>query len=370
MNVKKITTLLKKINLIRLVILVGCLIPFIILSLVSAKLASGLDAQTVAARFDKSGGYAHVSAFLTPETSIDAHNIPMIEFYIDQKLESGVDTTDDTGRAYVYGYSTPVGPISIRSDRASVNVEATAVGGDFFLFHPYKLMDGAFFDATDLNGDGVILDTNAAWTLFGGSGVAGMRVEIGGNVYPVRGVIKRDSGFYAKDSGEESSMVFISYGVADNLAGGMDNTDKTDITCFELLMKNPVKQFAYSAMESILKDNLGVDENSYELVENSSRFSFLSELNVTKNLGKRSMKRNTISYPGWENRARAYEDVISILTIFKVLLIIYPVIIAAIYAVRLAKFLFGKIKKIVADIRKKAADKYQKKWLERQETNG
>ena len=369
MNIDKIKNFLKKINLIRLAIFWGCLIPFIVLSVVAAKLSKGLDAQTFARRFDKSGGYAQISAFLTQEAAVDAHNIRMMEFYIDQGLQEGVEVSEETGRPYIYGYSAPVGKIDIRSDRASVNVDATAVGGDFFMFHPYELVSGAFFDGNDLNGDGVILDTNAAWTLFGGSSVAGMRVEIGGNVYPVRGVIRRDTGFYAKASGEEDSMVFISYGVADNLAGGMDNTDKTDITCFELMMRNPVKQYAYGIMDRVLNEKMGLEKDSYELVENSSRFSFLSGLKVVKSLGTRSMKKNTIIYPGWENRARGYEDVIGIMTLFKILLLIYPLIIVIIYAVRLVKLAIAKIKKVADDVRKKAADKYRKKWLERQETN-
>ena len=354
----------------RLVILACCLIPACLIAAVAGKLSRELKAQTLAQRFDKSGKYAQVSAFITDDYALDKNNLPIAEYGFVQALEkAGVDISEETGRTYLYGYSKPVGPVFISGSKGSAAAEATAVGGDFFMFHPYELCSGTYFDTEDVNGDGVILDTDTAWTLFGSSNVAGMQVDIGGRIYPVRGVIRRDTGLFTKASGEDDSMIFISYGVADSMLGGGEYGEKTGITCFEILMKNPVRHFAYDTLKKVLEDSYGVQEGSCELVENSSRFSLLSELKVVLNMGKRSMKTNSVTYPGWENRARGYEDVVSVLTLVKCLLFIYPIVIIVIYAIRLVKILKEKIKKLIASIRKKADDKYLKKWLERQETN-
>jgi hypothetical protein len=239
-------------------------------------------------------------------------------------------------------------------------------------------LSGAYFDSTDENGDGVVLDAETAWTLFGSSNVAGMEVEIGDRVYPVRGVIEREKGLFAKTSGDEQSMIFVSFGVVN----GADTSFSDDMgmnagmysvaagaTTFEMLMKNPVKGFAADVLTKVLKDAFALQDDVFEVVENSSRFNFVPELNVLKDFGNRSMKTADIIYPGWENRARAYEDVVSVFLLIRILLLIYPVILTVKYGIILIKLLHKKIKSCITNIQNKINKKYEKKWLERQEAN-
>ena len=104
--------------------------------------------------------------------------------------EASEDTSDVNGRTLVDCYSTK-GELTLYSDRASITARAFGVGGDFFTFHPLKLLSGSYFDGEDLNRDGVVIDENVAWQLFGSNNVAGMYVEINGVQYPVRGVVKK-----------------------------------------------------------------------------------------------------------------------------------------------------------------------------------
>ena len=245
-------------------------------------------------------------------------------------------------------YSTK-GELTLYSDRASITARAFGVGGDFFTFHPLKLLSGSYFDGEDLNKDGVVIDENVAWQLFGSNNVAGMYVEINGVQYPVRGVVKSDKGYFSDAADEEAATVYVSYeileGGSGSSTGGMDSaaastpaagtTDSkggsygqaagTTLDSYELLIKNPVQKCGFNA----LKEALGLDESSYEIVENSSRFGLMNRFTVLRNFGIRSMNTKNIVFPYWENRARAYEDLAALLLILELLCLVYPVIFAA-----------------------------------------
>ena len=124
-------------------------------------------------------------------------------------------------------------------------------------------MSGSYFDGEDLNKDGVVIDENVAWQLFGSNNVAGMYVEINGVQYPVRGVVKSDKGYFSDAADEEAATVYVSYeileGGSGSSTGGMDSaaastpaagtTDSkggsygqaagTTLDSYELLIKNP-----------------------------------------------------------------------------------------------------------------------------------
>ena len=84
-----------------------------------------------------------------------------------------------------------------------------------------------YFDGEDLNKDGVVIDENVAWQLFGSNNVAGMYVEINGVQYPVRGVVKSDKGYFSDAADEEAATVYVSYeileGRSGSSTGGMDS---------------------------------------------------------------------------------------------------------------------------------------------------
>ena len=379
--IDKIKKILKKINLIKVSIFAGCIIVFLILSAISGSLAADLPSQNAVTRYAPKGGYAQASAFIKPENAISVETMLMFDYQLTHELEErAFEEEEGGGRSYIYAYSAPVGELRLRSSRASATATATAVGGDFFIFHPYKLLSGSYFGGDDENGDGVMLDADTAWTLFGSSNVAGMEVEINDRAYPVRGVIQREKGSFAKTSGDEKSMIFVSFGVVNSGSndmydfsdfGMMDtmSSSGTGATCFEMLMKNPVKHFVPDVLTKVLKDSFALKDEDFEVVENSSRFSFVSELNVLKNFGNRSMKMVSIVYPGWENRARAYEDVLSVLLLFRLLLLIYPIVFAVKYGIIIIKLLHKKIKSVINNAKNKINKRYEKKWLERQEAN-
>ena len=87
-------------------------------------------------------------------------------------------------------------------------------------------------------------------------------------------------------------------------------------------MPDPVTGFAYN----YVKDNLGADEKTTEVVENSARYSLLSRLKLIGQFGTRSMNGKGIIYPYWENMARGYEDILTLLTLLMLITLLYPTV--------------------------------------------
>ena len=319
MKVKQYRKILLLVLMICAAILFGC---------VERALGRQLSTQQIASEWSAEDSYAQISCFFSKDAAVTKDYVIQLEQKLKTALqEASEDTSDVNGRTLVDCYSTK-GELTLYSDRASITARAFGVGGDFFTFHPLKLLSGSYFDGEDLNKDGVVIDENVAWQLFGSNNVAGMYVEINGVQYPVRGVVKSDKGYFSDAADEEAATVYVSYeileGGSGSSTGGMDSaaastpaagtTDSkggsygqaagTTLDSYELLIKNPVQKFGFNA----LKEALGLDKSSYEI---------------------RSMNTKNIVFPYWENRARAYEDLAALLLILELLCLVYPVIFAA-----------------------------------------
>ncbi len=169
--------------------------------------------------------------------------------------------------------------------------------------------------------DYCVIDEDAAWQLFGSSDVAGMVVYIGGIPHVVTGVVERPSGRLAEAAGLDSTLVYVS---CESLE---ENGKSNGINHYEIVMPNPVSGFA----ENYIRENLGADEKETEVLENTSRYSFLSRCQLLLEFGTRSMNGKAIIYPYWENIARGYEDILALLTLFELLLVIYPIGLAMVF---------------------------------------
>ena len=164
--------------------------------------------------------------------------------------------------------------------------------------------------------DYCIIDQDAAWQLFGSNDVVGMTVYIGNVPHIVTGVVRRPDSRMDKAAGLDSTVVYVSY---ETLAAyGTDN----GINHYEIVMPNPVSGFAYDKV----KEGIGVDEKNLEIVENTSRYSLVNRFQTILKFGTRSMNGKAIIYPYWENLARGYEDIIALLTVFMLLLLLYPIV--------------------------------------------
>lgn len=291
---------------------------FLILLFVTKHVTGTQYTQQMAERWSEQGDVAQVSCFFAANSDTTEDTILMFEHGIDSALTeaSVVQESENPGaRLWADAYSAD-GKITLTNGKSSVSADAIGIGGDFFLFHPLRLINGAYFSGNDLMQDYCVIDEDAAWQLFGSYDVAGMTVYISGIPHIVTGVVERPEGRLAESAGLDSTLVYVSLQTLETLGTSYG------INHYEIVMPDPVTGFAYK----YVKENLGSDEKATEVVENSSRYSLLSRLKLIGQFGVRSMNGKGIIYPYWENMARGYEDILTVLTLFMLITLSYPTI--------------------------------------------
>ena len=293
-------------------------VVFLILFAVTGHMAQEQESQQMADRWSEKKDVAQVSCFFSPNASVTVDSIEEFEHSLNSVLQEASITSEspnEGARLWADAYSAD-GRITVSSDRTDLEADAIGIGGDFFLFHPMKLLNGSYFSGNDLNHDYCVIDEDAAWQLFGSNDVAGMTVYINGIPHLVSGVIERPSGRLEKASGLDSTVIYVSYQTLDEQ--GTNN----GINHYEIVMPNPVSDYAVN----LVRERLGGNEKEVEVLENTSRYSLVNRFKVVLDFGTRSMNGKAIIYPFWENIARGYEDIIALFTVCMLLLILYPII--------------------------------------------
>lgn len=291
---------------------------FLILLIWSGHLAGMQDAQQMASRWSENNDAAQVSCFFSPNAEVTEDTVKSFEYSLKNTLqEASITETSEnpSARLWADAYSAD-GKITLVNGRNTLEADAIGVGGDFFLFHPLKLISGSYFSGNDLMQDYCIIDQDAAWQLFGSNDVVGMTVYIGNVPHMVTGVVKRPEGRMEEAAGLDSTVVYVSYETLDTY--GTNN----GINHYEIVMPNPVSGFA---LEKV-KEGIGVDDKNVEVLENTVRYSLLNRCKTILAFGTRSMNGKAIIYPYWENLARGYEDIIALMTVFMLLLLLYPIV--------------------------------------------
>lgn len=309
-------------------LLLSCLICTILalgLHVFSGQLKNSLPHELVAEEWDSEGGTAQISVYFSEtakyslKSSLKQTEYQVEGWYhslLDELTQASITVDSDahpTARLIVYGYSA-AGSITAVTEHGSATVKAYGVGGDFFQFHPLKLVAGSYFSDSDLMQDKVILDTDTAWKLYGSSDIVGMNVLIDNIPHLIVGVYEREEGYLNDAAGNDESIIYVSHETL------YDHGSYYGLESLEYLIPNPVTDFAYN----LVKDQL----TSYDvgLVENSGRYDFLSLLEVIKGFGTRSMGLSGITFPYWENIARGYEDILACILFFELLLAAYVII--------------------------------------------
>ena len=293
---------------------------FMILLAVTGWLGNSLQEQQMAERWSAEGGVAQVSCFFAADANVTEEGILAFEHSLDSALQEASisqNSENPSARLWADAYSA-YGKISVSNNKTSIQADAIGIGGDFFLFHPLRLLSGSYFSGNDLMQDYCVIDQDAAWQLFGSNDVAGMTVYIGNVPHIITGVVERPAGKLEEKAGLDSTVIYVSYQTLEKLGTSYG------INHYEIVMPNPVSGFAYDHVQK----NIGVEEAKMEVVENTSRFSLLSNVQTIGEFGSRAMNGKAIIYPYWENLARGYEDIIALLTLFMLLFLLYPVVLA------------------------------------------
>ena len=205
-------------------------------------------------------------------------------------------------------------------------VQVIPVGGDFFEIHPLRLLNGNYLEPNDVMDDRVLLDRETAWLLFGGTELSGMSLTVEGAPFIVAGVYEHAADRFSRRADGDGMRIYMSYAAFERLL-----PEKAGITCYELVMADPVRGFARTAAAE--KFPL----KSAESVENTGRFSAERLYALLKNRGTRSMRTDSAVYPAWENAARGAEDQAARLFAAAIVLGVLPVVLLTVYAVRLLR---------------------------------
>lgn len=267
------------------------------------------DQQVTKRWADKADDYAQVSCFYPFSMELSDFGFLSLHHSVEEALKAASLTGESVDSDLFADAYSVTGKLQISADGTPKEVNVVGVSDSFFLFHPIQLLTGSYFDENMVMNDGVILDEDTAFMLYGSEDVVGKSVFIGGTPYYIRGVAARDTGYFAKKAGLAEPVCFVSV-----------DTLKTHGTIvgsytYEVVMPNPVDGFAKDTIVTALNDT----QQQIEVVENSARFSFDAKKEIVLDFGVRSMSRNSIVYPYWENIARATEDMCGLLFVFQTL---------------------------------------------------
>lgn len=301
------------------------LIAIFILGIVLDVGRHSLPDQMMAERWSEKNDVAQISCFYSEDAYVTEESIAQMRYSLEKQMrEQALTPNTANARLYMDAYSAK-GSIFIQSDKKSIQATAIGIGGDFFRFHPVKLLSGMYFSGNDLMQDSILLDEEAAWQLFGSNDIAGRTVIIGGIPYRIAGVYEREQGDLETMAGSEDTTVYISYSALNRL-------NNCAITCYEIVLPNPVEGYG---MDLVLKCN-AASEDYVKLIENSNRFSYLSLYKVWKERASRTMKTDNIVLPFWENLARVKEETMMEVALWQVSLLC---ILAVYWSVRLMRFI-------------------------------
>ena len=275
------------------------------------------------------GRFAQVSYFLPLDANLEERDIFAFRSTINQKLTDVGIELPETGTLWTDAYSATAS-LTVSSDRLTTTVTAIGVGGNFFLFHPHQLLSGSYLSDDSLMRDKVVLDYELAWGLFGSTQVEGMTVRIGGRPYYVAGVVRRETDRFSERAHSGDPIIYMHYCALRSEIEGIS------IMNYELVIPDPISNFAVNVVSDAFPAGL--------VVENSTRYNFMSIVNIFRNFGDRSVIADGLILPYWENAARISEVYIARLYALIALLAIFPLICFAFVAFILIKFIANMLK--------------------------
>ncbi|WP_026494556.1 ABC transporter permease [Butyrivibrio sp. WCD3002] len=350
-------------QIIYVVIVLLLIITIGVLNVVKEHIADSIYDQNEGSRWSNDIRCGQVSLIFSEDANVSADKIQEYEYNINKGIiadgyQDG-SASKQTGDAVWNDCYSAMGSVTVTRDKRSVDAFAVGIGGDFFQFHPMKILSGNYINSDSLMTDYVMLDEDLAWQLFGSVDIVGMQVMIKGVPHYIAGVVKRDSGKFVKQAGLNFPTIYLSYQslatygtidssvlATDNTIGSITvkkkddeedangesdlNTESKGIICMEVVMPNPVDNYA----KDFLIKKLSLNTNIVEVVDNSARYENKNLIDVLGSFNKRAMQIKPIIYPYWENNARAYENILAYMLLIQFICGIVSFIMIAIMVVQ------------------------------------
>lgn len=330
-----------------------------ILTIVGNSMAKSQQYNYTADRWknDSKEHFAQVSTFLTDDSGFDTDSLNAVRSGLIKELQNASFSVEEGKLPFADAYSSSMGTVTVKSDlTGKSDADLTAVGGDFFLFRNFELINGSFFSENDLMQDGAVIDRNLAWSLYGSYEVSGMNLYINGVKFYISGVIELPDTGSEKHCAGKLPKIYISYDGASGLSMLSDDsadsgktsedipdlpdvTGFKDITCYETVLPDPVENFAYNAVKAQFSESY---KDKCSILKNSVRFSPSARAKAFRKISDYAIVKKNINYPYWENASRLIEFRLSFIYFFRRLLFAVPVLTLLWLAVLAIKFLKKK----------------------------
>ena len=200
---------------------------------------------------------AHIAAYMTDSASFDVNKYQKLKVDIADKYK--VDSIDTESALYSVSRENTLTLESSDSKR-SASVSATEYIGDYFIFHPIELVEGAYPDRSSVLTDAIVIDELAAWQLFGTQkNVVGLELKLGNDIYVVCGVSKIPDGVYTQVY-KDKPRIYINAESAGLRSGSLQRYFNT----FEAMVPDPITNYAQNIINELLSgyDPVIVDTNA------------------------------------------------------------------------------------------------------------
>ena len=322
------------------------LLLFLLVTILEVFTENSLPDQHTAEKWAGNDRYAQISVFTDGANSYTIDGIFTARVDIEKKLvENSFAPEKENTRIWTDAFSTSQMKAMISSDRTSAEATMIVTGGDFFLFHPLDMISGYYYSDSDTMHDRIVIDNVLAWQLYGASDIAGKPVTINGKYYYIAGVFRQSENSYLEKVYGSKPRAFMPY-------QGYTMLGETPyFSCYEACLPNPVTGLG----KQMISESIGINEENYRMVENSSRYGMKNRFALLRDNGMRSVVDAPIVYPYWENAARMTEDRSALLLLLQIVGMIFPAG-TAVYFLRklvknrkkLAKKLFDRIRELIS----------------------
>ena len=339
----------------------ACLLIAGALFLARAGLIGTLSDQNAAQRWagenPEGNKYVQLSVFLPGGSTLSLSALEEVRHSIEAALsEASAESADGKTRTWIDAacFETEAA-VGLTGNTGSVRAYVTS--GDYFFFHPQKMLSGWNYSERDLMEDGVVINRALAWELYGGYNLAGMPVNVGGQPCVIVGVTDGPEGEGEREAFGTDSAVWFSARLAEKLGIAVD------FTSFDAVLPEPIRDFG----ENVLREQFGEKDRIF--VRESGRFGFLRSLQTVRDFDSLVQRRDAIPYPYSENAALAVQSRCALITCLIVLLLLFPAGFAAAEAVRGVLFVknLHPLRFIPDYFERKKTERYEKKRREKRE---
>lgn len=303
----------------------------LILTAAGSSFVKAQSCDRAAERWDPEGGHTQISCFFTDDSGFTTDLSGGVRANLITELKN-IGVTAEDGKEFIpEAYSTDAGQMTIRSDTTGrAEARITSVGGSFFHFRDFKLLDGAFFSENDIMQDGAVIDRMLAWQLYGSTEISGMNIYINGVKFYIAGVIDNPQTKQEKKTSGDFPRAYISYEglklVNGGAEGGEDfqNDALKKISCYECIVPDPVENYAYNMVSNYFESY----SSTVEIVNNSERYEPSKRAKAYKNLADYAISDKPVVYPYWENASRIVEFKLTKIYYFRRMTYIIPILTA------------------------------------------